>query len=162
MDIDKPQLKFIGIFVAAVLAFVAYQKLSSKSYAPIEFLGETYKHIEDVSPNDYVHTYMFSLGGAPEGKFDRWIQITHLSPEVTLEQRETVDQQIKSSMNVAALPGSDDRLFGFLGDVAVHVLMLDSTYVLYLQEVQAADREKVRNESARVFEELGRIPAIDD
>ena len=124
MDIDKPQLKFIGIFVAAVVAFVAYQKLSSKSYPPIVFLGETYKHIEDVSPNEHVHTHLFSLGGAPVGEFDRWIQITNLSSEASREQRDTVDRQIKSTMNVVALPGSADRLFGVLNDVAVYVLML--------------------------------------
>lgn len=158
---EQQNFKLIaGLVVVAIVGYVAYKKFS-KSYDNIVFQGEIFEHIEEVSPNEQVHTHMFTIGGKEVGDdTDQWIQITNLGPKVTNAQRDQVDQQIKSTMQVRPVPGSSDRLFGvMMGQIAVYVLMLESTYVLYMRNVPGADYETLLGESDSLFEELELIPS---
>ena len=145
-----------GVAVAVLLAVVAY-KLLVTSYDPIVFQGKTYEHVEEVSANDYVKNHFFSVGGKEMPESTEWIQVTNLSAAVTLTQRTMVDQQIKTTMRLTAVPGHEDRLFGIMQGAAVYALLLESSYVIYVNTQVTRSEEELRLDSGPIFDDMAWI-----
>jgi hypothetical protein len=155
------QFKTIAIVaLIGVVAFVAYKKLH-KTYDPIAFLDKIYVHVEDVSHNEHVHNHFYTVNGVPVQQAEEWIQITVLGPKVTTAMRDQVDNQIRSTMRVQPVEGNPNRLFGVMQNVAVHVFMMESVYVIYAVLMVDGDRPVYEAAAASKFEEMRLIPADD-
>lgn len=152
-------LKIVVVLaVVGVIGFVAYKKLR-KSYDPISFLDKNYGHVEEVSPNEHVHTHFFTVDGMPVTEAQEWIQITNLGPRVTTAMRDTVDRQIRSTMHVKPLAGRTDRLFGVMQDMAVHVYLMESTYLIYAERMVSGGEAEYREAAGKKFDAMEWIPA---
>ncbi len=147
-----------GLALVGLLAFAAY-KYFHKTYDPIVFLEKKYLHVEVISQNEHVHNHIFTVKGVPISKSKEWIQITNLGPKVTKAMRDQVDQQIRSTMRVKPLPGSANRLFGTMQGVAVHVYMMESTYLIYAEEMVQGGEEEYRANAGPKFDAMEWIPA---
>jgi len=143
MDRNKVYLVVIALVVAGLLA---YNKLSSRSYEPIVFMGETYFHVEDNEVNK-VENHMFTPGGVPVDETDEFIQISKYDhPDLTPQQVGIVQKQVISSFRLRALEGSQDRFFGlFDRSVPVYGYMKADAFVLKVGPKDlAADLEALR------------------
>ena len=70
---------YLVVAALVVVGLLAYKKLSSKSYEPIVFMGETYLHVEDNEVNR-VENHMFTPGGVAVAETDEFIQISKVRP----------------------------------------------------------------------------------
>jgi hypothetical protein len=143
MDRNKVYLVVIALVVVGLLA---YNKLSSRSYEPIVFMGETYFHVEDNEVNK-VENHMFTPGGVPVDETDEFIQISKYDhPDLTPQQVGIVQKQVISSFRLRALEGSQDRFFGlFDRSVPVYGYMKADAFVLKVGPKDlAADLEALR------------------
>jgi hypothetical protein len=143
MDRSKVYLVVIALVVVGLLA---YKKLSSRSYAPIVFMGERYQHVEDNEVNK-VENHMFTRGGVPVDESDEFIQISKYDhPDLTAQQVGIVQKQVISSFRLQALDGSQDRFFGlFDRSVPVYGYMKADAFVLKVGPKDlAADLEALR------------------
>ncbi len=136
-----------------VLSFVAYKYWWSR-HDPIEFMGETYEHVEEISPNDYVETHFYTVGGRGINGADKWIQMTTLDDRVTEAQRDLVDRQIRSAMHVSVVPGYEDRYFGILQGSVIQVLLLEQQYILYVYTSSGQELEELQSDSLPIFEAM--------
>ncbi len=148
----------VTLALIAGVVFGAY-KYFNKSYDPIEFQGKKFLHVEEVSPHEYVSSHFFTVEGVPIREAKEFMQITNLSSKVTVAQRDTVDTQIRASMGVKALPGNTSHLFGVLQGVAMHVFLLESTYIIYAVEMVDGGEEVYRERAAPIFAALEWVPA---
>ena len=144
-----------GMLVIAVLvlSFVGYKYWISR-HDPIDFMGETYEHVEDLSPNDYVETHFYTVGGRSINGADKWIQVTTLDERVSEAQRDSVDRQIRASMGVSEVPGYGDRYFGLLQDSVIQVLLLEQQYILYVYTNPGKELEELQSDSLPIFEAM--------
>lgn len=143
MDRSKVYLVVVALVVVGLFA---YNKLSSRSYAPIVFMGETYLHVEDNEVNK-VENHMFTPAGVPMPETDAFIQISKYDhPDLTAQQVAIVQQQVISSFRLRALEGSQDRFFGlFDRSVPVYGYMKADAFVLKVGPTDPApDLEALR------------------
>ncbi len=143
MDRSKVYLVVVALVVVGLLA---YKKLSSKSYAPIVFMGETYLHADDNEVNK-VENHMFTPGGVPMAETEEFIQISKYDhPDLTAQQVGIVQKQVISSFRLKALDGSQDRFFGlFDRSVPVYGYMKADAFVFKVGPKDlAADLEALR------------------
>jgi len=143
MDRNKVYLVVVALVVVGLLA---YNKLSSRSYEPIVFMGETYFHVEDNEVNK-VENHMFTPGGVPVDETDEFIQISKYDhPDLAPQQVDIVQRQVISSFRLRALEGSRDRFFGLFEDtVPVYGYMKADAFVLKVgPKDAAADHDALR------------------
>ncbi|MDH3654961.1 MAG: hypothetical protein OEN21_11885 [Myxococcales bacterium] len=143
MDRSKVYLVVVALVVVGLLA---YKKLSSKSYEPIVFMGETYFHVEDNEVNR-VENHMFTPGGVPVDETDEFMQISKYDhPDLTGQQVRLVQKQVISSFRLRALEGAPEQFFGvFEGTVPVYGYMKADAFVLKVgPKGQAADGDALR------------------
>ena len=155
---DRSKFYLVGVAFVA-LGLFAYKKLSSKSYEPIVFMGETYLHVEDNEVNK-VENHMFTPGGVDVAETGRFIQISKYDhPDLTAEQVHRVQQQVIRSFGLRPLEGSEDRFFGvFDGTVPVYGYMKPDAFVLKIgPKHPAADREALRAGAGSRIDELSRV-----
>ncbi len=156
MDRNKVYLVVIALVVVGLLA---YNKLSSKSYEPIVFMGEMYFHVEDNEVNK-VENHMFTPGGVPVEETDEFIQISKYDhPDLTAQQVGIVQKQVIASFRLRALDGSQDRFFGlFDRSVPVYGFMKTDAFVLKVGPKDlAADHDALR---ARAGVQLNALAAL--
>jgi hypothetical protein len=148
------------VAVVVALGVLAYKKLSTKSYEPIVFLGETYVHVDGNEVNK-VENHMFTSGGVALDETDGFIQISKYDdPDLTPQQVRLVQKQVIKSFGLQAVDGSPNRFFGvFRGTVPVYGFMKDDAFVLKVGPQQAAvDSEALRAASGASIDALSRVP----
>ncbi len=148
------QHRLVAQCVAVALVAIAIAGCKSKKYAPVEFRGETYRHVKVVSVNKLVVNHFYTASGKSVPESPTWLQITTLDAAVTAAQRDTLDRQIKSTMRVRPLAGTSDRLFGVLQSKAIYVLMLDDSYLLYVRPTDGQSAAELRDGATEVIDAL--------
>ncbi|MFW2389943.1 MAG: hypothetical protein ACN4G0_16510 [Polyangiales bacterium] len=152
--------KFYLVIVAlVVVGLFAYKKLTSKSYAPIDFMGETYLHVEDNEVNK-VANHMYTPGGVDIAETGEFIQISKYGhPDLTAQQVRRVQQQVTRSFSLQAVDGSRDRFFGiFEGTVPVYGYMKADAFLLKVgPKDPTANRESLRADSGARIDALSRV-----
>jgi len=150
---------FLVVVALVVVGLLAYKKLSSKSYEPIVFMGETFIHVEDNEVNK-VENHMFTPGGVPVDETDEFIQVSKYDhPDLTPQQVGIVQKQVISSFRLRALEGSRDRFFGvFEGTVPVYGYMKADAFVLKVgPKDPAADADALRAGAGVQINELASV-----
>lgn len=156
MDRNKVYLVVVALVVVGLLA---YNKLSSKSYEPIVFMGETYFHADDNEVNK-VENHMFTPGGVPMEETDEFIQISKYDhPDLTAPQVGIVQKQVISTFRLRALEGSQDRFFGlFNRSVPVYGYMKADAFVLKVGPKDLeADHDALRARAGVQLNELASV-----
>ncbi|MCP4446867.1 MAG: hypothetical protein GY811_16185, partial [Myxococcales bacterium] len=122
------------IIVAAVLVagVIGYKLFSKKSYPPIIFADETYKHVQDTEINK-IENHFYTPNGVDIEKADEFIQISKYGhPDLTENQIDTVQKQVIRSFGLKAVSGHDDRFYGiFQGALPVYGYMGPEAFVLH-------------------------------
>jgi hypothetical protein len=142
---DRSKL-YLVIAALVVVGLFAYKKLSSKSYAPIVFMGETYMHVEDTEVNK-VENHMYTPGGVDIAETGEFTQISNYDhPDLPAQQVRRVQQQVTRSFSLQAVEGSQNRFFGiFEGTVPVYGYMKADAFLLEVgPKDSAANRESLR------------------
>ncbi|NNE17552.1 MAG: hypothetical protein HKN10_03640 [Myxococcales bacterium] len=137
---------YLGVAALVVVGLLAYNRLNSRSYEPIVFMGQTYLHAEDNEVNK-VENHMYTPGGVPMAETEEFIQISKYDhPDLTAQQVSVVQRQVINSFRLQALEGSQDRFFGlFDRSVPVYGYMKADAFVFKVgPNDPAADHQALR------------------
>jgi len=149
----------IGIIIVAGLLFFKNQ---SKSYDPIYYKYDTYKHVESTLNNN-VSNHFFTPDGAELEDSIKIIQITDAShPELSKGQIDIVRSQIKRTMNLKFFKGSEHRYFGmFRKKHPIYAIERDNVFILYyITSGFNSDKLQLRANAGEVLDSMEAINVL--